>query len=95
MNWEHKNGVSLIGKELWGKYKPCIPGSMFCRACKKEVKYGNRGKTALQTHIDNGSHLENLALFTDANQQRLGSEYLPDDGQDGNEGDGRVSSTCC
>ena len=55
----------------------------------------NRGKTALQTHIDNGSHLENLALMIDANQQRLVSEYLPDDGQDGNEGDGRVSSTCC
>ena len=43
-DWEHSDGRKIKGRDMWGKTKPCIPGSLFCKCCCKQVQYGNWGK---------------------------------------------------
>lgn len=88
-DWTHEDGTKVKGSDIWGKTKPCIPGSLYCKCCKKQVQYGNRGAKALETHITRGSHKQNLREFMDQSQHTLDSTFFQDG--DETEGHGRVS----
>lgn len=76
----------VSGELVWGKSKPCRPGYLYCKACQKEISYGNRGKVSLTGHVTTPSHKSNMQKLLMDNQL---TRLLPDKEEAG--GDDSVS----